>query len=256
MVFLWFSILILRPFARAPEQEIGYHGLLIRVERDQPARERVRKIRLPHAICKIRRPQQAAGGARPRKSFSRILEIFFSFMAPLAAQQPVHLPGAFLEIFFSFQKATLGSRLALNPPRRPELPLNPSWPLWRPSSMSFRHLPGAFLDIFFSFQKATLGSRLPLNAPRRPELPLNPSWRPWRPSSMSFGHLPGAFLEIFFSFQKATLGSRLPLNHPPAPCAAFKPFMAPLAAKQHVLSPPAGRFPGDFLLVSASNVRQ
>jgi hypothetical protein len=39
-----FSILIFRPFSRAPEQEIGYHGLLIRVERDQPARERVRKI--------------------------------------------------------------------------------------------------------------------------------------------------------------------------------------------------------------------
>ena len=30
--------------------------------------------------------------------------------------------------------------------------------------------------------------------------------------------------------------------------------MAPLVAKQHVLWPPAGRFPGDFLLVSESNV--
>ena len=40
-----------------------------------------------------------------------------------------HLPGAFLEIFFWFQKATLGSRLPLNPPHRPELPLNPSWRL-------------------------------------------------------------------------------------------------------------------------------
>ena len=83
-----------------------------------------------------------------------------------------HLPGAFLEIFFWFQKATLGSRLPLNPPRRPELPLNPSWRPWRPSSMSFGHLPGAFLEIFFWFQKATLGSRLALNPPRRPELPL------------------------------------------------------------------------------------
>ena len=71
-----------------------------------------------------------------------------------------HLPGAFLEIFFWFQKATLGSRLALNPSRRPKLPLNPSRRPWRPSSMSFGHLPGAFLEIFFWFQKATLGSRL------------------------------------------------------------------------------------------------
>ena len=188
-----------------------------------------------------------------------------------------HLPGAFLEIFFSFHKATLGSRLplnhppapcaafipfmaplaakqhvlwppagrfpgdfllvsestvmqyrlALNPPRRPKLPLNPSWRPWRPSSMSFGHLPGAFLEIFFSFQKATLGSRLPLNAPRRPELPLNPSWRPWRPSSMSFGHLPGAFLEIFFSFQTATLGSRLALNPPWRPELPFNASWRP-----------------------------
>ena len=72
-----------------------------------------------------------------------------------------HLPGAFLEIFFWFQKATLGSRLPLNPPRRPELPLNPSWRPWRPSSMSFGHLPGAFLEIFFWFQKATLGTFSP-----------------------------------------------------------------------------------------------
>ena len=95
-------------------------------------------------------------------------------MAPLAAKQHVlwppagRFPGnfrAFLEIFFWFQKATLGSRLALNPPRRPELPLNSLWRLWRPSSMSFGHLPGAFLEIFFWFQKATLGSRLPLNPP-------------------------------------------------------------------------------------------
>ena len=35
------------------------------------------------------------------------------------------LPGAFLEIFSWFQKATLGTRLALNAPRRPRLPLNP-----------------------------------------------------------------------------------------------------------------------------------
>ena len=126
-----------------------------------------------------------------------------------------HLPGAFLEIFFWFQKATLGSRLALNPSRRPKLPLNPSRCPWRPSSMSFGHLPGAFLEIFFWFQKATLGSRLALNPSRRPKLPLNPSRRPWRPSSMSFGHLPGA-------------------------------FPVPLAAQQHVLWPPAGRFPGDL----------
>ena len=55
-----------------------------------------------------------------------------------------HLPGAFLEIFFWFQKATLGSRLALNLSRRPKLPLNPSRRPWRPSSLSFGHLPGAF----------------------------------------------------------------------------------------------------------------
>ena len=38
-----------------------------------------------------------------------------------------HLPGAFLEIFFWFQKATLGTRLplnVLNVSRRPRLPLN------------------------------------------------------------------------------------------------------------------------------------
>ena len=34
--------------------------------------------------------------------------------------------GRFPEIFFWFQKATLGSRLALNASRRPKLPLNPS----------------------------------------------------------------------------------------------------------------------------------
>ena len=67
-----------------------------------------------------------------------------------------HLPGAFLEIFFWFQKATLGSRLALNVSRHPRLPLHPARRLWRPSSMSFGHLPGAFLEIFFWFQKATL----------------------------------------------------------------------------------------------------
>ena len=50
---------------------------------------------------------------------------------------------------------------------------------------------------------------------------------------MSFGHLPW--------FQ--------------CPSAALKPCPAPLAAQQHVLWPPAGRFPGDFLLVSESNVR-
>ena len=118
--------------------------------------------------------------------------------------------------------------------------------------MSFGHLPGAFLEIFFWFQKATLGSRLALKASRRPKLPLNPSRRPRLPLAMSFGHLPGA-LEIFFWFQKATLVSRLALN---LPGGALKPFPAPLAAQQHVLWPPAGRFPGDFLLVSESNVRQ
>ena len=163
-----------------------------------------------------------------------------------------HLPGAFLEIFFWFQKATLGSRLHLKlscPSRRPWRPSsmsfghlpgafleiffwfqkatlgsrlhrNVSRRPWRPSSMSFGHLPGAFLEIFFWFQKATLGSRLHRNpGARRPVfwLPLNPSRRPWRPSSMSFGHLPGAFLEIFFWFQKATLGSRLHLKPFPAP---------------------------------------
>ena len=167
-----------------------------------------------------------------------------------------HLLGAFLKIFPWFQKATLGSRLALNPSRRPKLPLNPSRRPWRPSSMSLGHLLGAFLKIFTWFQKATLGSRLALNPSRRPKLPLNPSRRLWRPSSMSLGHLPGAFLKIFSWFQKATLGSRLPLNASRRPKLPLNPSRRPLAAQQHVLWPPAGRFPGDFLLVSESDVRQ
>ena len=60
------------------------------------------------------------------------------------------LPGAFQEIFFWFQKATLGTRLHRNVPRRP----------WRPSSVSFGDLPGAFQEIVFWFQTATLGTRL------------------------------------------------------------------------------------------------
>jgi hypothetical protein len=64
-----------------------------------------------------------------------------------------HLLGVCLEIFFWFQKATLGSRLPLNVSQRPS----------RPSSVSFGHLLGAFLEIFYWFQKVTLGSRLPLN---------------------------------------------------------------------------------------------
>ena len=154
-----------------------------------------------------------------------------------------HLPGAFLEIFSWFQKATLGTRLALNASRRPRLPLNASRRPWRPSSMSFGHLPGAFLEIFFWFQKATLGTRLALNASRRPRLPLNPSRRPWRPSSMSFGHLPGAFLEIFFWFQKATLGTRLALN------ASRRPRL-PLNASRRPWRPSSmsfGHLPGAFL---------
>ena len=59
-----------------------------------------------------------------------------------------HVHQAFLAIFFWLQKATLGSRLALNVSRRPRLPLNPSRRPWRPSSMSFGHLPGAFLEFF------------------------------------------------------------------------------------------------------------
>ena len=147
-----------------------------------------------------------------------------------------HLPGAFLEIFFWFQKATLGTRLHRNVSRRP----------WRPSSVFFGDLPGAFQEIFFWFQKATLGTRLHRNVSRRP----------WRPSSVSFGDLPGAFQEIFFWFQTATLGTRLPrnvsrcplatcqalsrrivpLNFSRRPSAALKPFPAPLAAQQHVLA--------------------
>ena len=42
----------------------------------------------------------------------------------------------------------------------------------------------------------------------------------------------------------------------PGALAALKPFPASLAAQQHVLWPPARRFPGDFLLVSESDVRQ
>ena len=195
------------------------------------------------------------------------------------------------QIFFWFQKATLRSRLPLNPPRRPRLPLNPSRRLWRPSSMSFGHLPGAFLEIFFWLQKATLGSRLPPNPSRRPchrlllhsggsslasnsprrlcrrllrqsgRFPgaflVDPSRHLWRPSSMSFGHLPGAFLEIFFWFQKATLGSRLPPNPSRRPCHGLLLHSGGSSlAQQHVLWPPARRFPGDFLLVSESDVRQ
>ena len=87
-----------------------------------------------------------------------------------------HLPAAFLQIFFWFQKATLGTRLALNASRRPRLPLIASRRPWRPSSMSFGHLPGAFLEIFFWFQQATLGTRLALNASRRPRLPIYILW--------------------------------------------------------------------------------
>ena len=155
-----------------------------------------------------------------------------------------HLPGAFLEIFFWFQKATLGSRLPLNVSRRP----------WRPSSMSFGHLPGAFLTLFFWFQKATVGSRLPLNVSRRP----------WRPSSVSFGHLPGAFLEIFFWYQKATLGSRLPLNVSRRHRLPLNPSRRPWRPSSMSFGHLPGAFleiffwffPGDFLLVSESNVRQ
>ena len=209
-------------------------------------------------------------------SFGHLLEIFFRFQKatlgsrlPLNASRRPRLP--LNQIFFWFQKATLGSRLPLNASRRPRLPLSPSRRPCRRSSMSFGHLPDAFLDIFFWFQKATLGSRLPLNASRRPRLPLNqiffwfqkatlgsrlplnasrrprlplsPSRRPWRPSSMSFGHLPGAFpwrsSSMFFG--------QLP--------GAFLDIFS-LPAQQHVLWPPAGRFPGDFLPVSESDVRQ
>ena len=120
------------------------------------------------ALNVSRRPRLPLTPSRRPCLPGTFLEIFFSSMSF------GHLPGAFLEIFFWFQKAMLGSRLALNVSRRPRLPLNPSRRLWRPSSMSFGHLPGAFLEIFFWFQKATLGSRLALNVSRRPRLPFNP----------------------------------------------------------------------------------
>ena len=65
---------------------------------------------------------------------------------------------------------------------------------------------------------------------------------------MSFRHLPGAFLEIFFWFQKATLGTRLPLK--PSRRARLLPgaLGGPAAC-------PVGRFLGNFLLVSESDVR-
>ena len=144
-----------------------------------------------------------------------------------------HLPGTFLEIFFWFHRATLGTRLPLKPSRRPRLPLNPSRRPWRPSSMSCSHLPGAFLEIFFWFQKATLGTRLPLKPSRRPRLPLNPSaplaaqqhvlW----PPAVSCGHVPGAFLEIFFWFYRATLGTRLPLKPSRRPRLPLNPSRRP-----------------------------
>ena len=62
---------------------------------------------------KIRRPQQSAGGARPRKSFSRITlgtRLHRNVSRRLWRPSSVsfgHVPGAFLEIFFWFQKATL-----------------------------------------------------------------------------------------------------------------------------------------------------
>ena len=71
-----------------------------------------------------------------------------------------------------------------------------------------------------------------------------------RPSSMSLA----AFLEIFFWLQKATLGTRLALNASRRPRLPLNPSRRP-SAQQHVLWPPAGRFPSDFLLVSESNVR-
>ena len=64
-----------------------------------------------------------------------------------------HLPGAFPEIFYRLEKATLGSSLALNASRRP----------WQ-----IGNLPRAVPDICDWLQKGTLGSSLALNASRRP----------------------------------------------------------------------------------------
>ena len=67
---------------------------------------------------------------------------------------------------------------------------------------------------------------------------------------MSFGHLPGAFLEIFFWFQKATLAVVLRGLFSPKNRVLERGGLAA------VLWPPAGRFPGDFLLVSERQVAQ
>ena len=60
----------------------------------------------------IRRPQPPAGGARPRKSGVKLK--CAAAPLPKAFGYFGHLPGAFLEIFFWFQKATLGTSLPLN----------------------------------------------------------------------------------------------------------------------------------------------
>ena len=120
--------------------------------------------------------------------------------------------------------------------------------LWPPSLRIklLGSLPGAIL--LPNVPKAGGPAACPVATSRRLRLPLNPSRRPWRPSRMSCGHLPGAFLDVFFWLLKATLGTR----------PALKPsrrLRLPLAAQPHVLWPPAGRFPGHFLLASESDVR-
>ena len=137
-----------------------------------------------------------------------------------------HLPGAFLEIFFWFQKATLGTRLplnvlnVLNVSRRPRLPLN-LFPgaLGGPAACPLATCRALSWEIFFWFQKATLGTRLPLNVlnvlnvSRRPRLPLNlfPGAL-GGPAACPLATCRALSWEIFFWFQKATLGTRLPLN--------------------------------------------
>ena len=134
-------------------------------------------------------------------------------------------------IFSWFQKATLGTGLALNPSRRPRLPLNPFPALLAAQQHVLWPPAGRFPCDFLLVSENYVRHRAPL------------------------GHLPGAFLVIFSWFQKATLGTGLALNPSRRPRLPLNPCPALLAAQQHVLWPPAGRFPCDFLLVSESDVR-
>ena len=154
------------------------------------------------------------------------------------------LRGAFREVFYCAQKATLGTSLALKLPRRP----------LQPSGRQYRSLPAPFAA--FRSPSAVLQRSFPLRSEsdvRHYSLTLKlsrrslgstpvfrrlsqPSGRP----APSFGPLPGAFREVFYCAQKTALGtslalkwSRRPLQpsgrqHPGLP-PPFAPFRSPSA---------------------------